>query len=467
MSNAKQATATTVNWRMFYKHILALVIPLALQNLVNVSITAADVFMLGRVDEVVLAGAAIAGQVQFIMMLTLFGLSSGLTILTAQYWGKGEVFVIEKILAMGLKVALSVTFVFMSLALLLPTQILGLFTRDTAVIAQGVIYLRIVAFSYMMIGFTLIYLAVMRSVERVIVATVIFSISLVINVSLNAVLIFGLFGFPALGIQGAAIGTLITRSIEVCSVLIYSRFFNHNIKIRLRYFLKSDPILRRDFIKYALPVLFNEIVWGVAVSVNTAILGHMGSAALAANSVAQVSRQLGMVVAFGLSGATAVYVGKTIGKRMFEEARLYATRLLQLSVLSGVVGGVLLLIASPHIITAQSLSPEAANYLRLMYFVMAYFMVAQSFTVTTIVGVLRSGGDTRFGLVCDLCSMWFFSIPLSFIGAFFLGFSVPVVYIILMSDELVKIPFALWRFRSLKWLRNVTKEIEKDSPQTV
>lgn len=415
-----------IDWGKFYKSVFALVIPMALQNLINVGVTAADVIMLGKVGETALSGASLAGQVQYIMVLFLFGLTSGATVLTAQYWGKGDRKTIEKILALGMKAAVVVTAIFMVAALVIPGLLMRIFTNDPDVIAQGILYLRIVAFSYVLMGITQVYLYVMRSVERVVVATVVYMISLLVNVVLNAIFIFGLFGCPVMGIQGAALGTLIARFVELILVFGYARLFNKDIKFRVRYFLKTDKVLLQDFLRYALPVVMNEVMWGLGTAANTAILGHMGSAAVAANSVAQVARQLATVVAFGLSSATAIYLGKTIGEKKYEHAKAYAHRFLILSVVMGAIGGVLILIASPIAASFLSLTDAAKGYLRFMFFVMSYFVIAQAFNTTMIVGTFRSGGDTRFGLILDVSTMWGGSILCGWIAAFVFKCSVPV-----------------------------------------
>ena len=451
-------TQLGIDWGKFYKSVFALVIPMALQNLINVGVTAADVIMLGKVGEKALSGASLAGQVQYIMVLFLFGLTSGATVLTAQYWGKGDKKTIEKILALGMKAAVVVTAVFMIAALVIPGMLMKIFTNDPEVTAQGIQYLRIVAFSYVIMGITQVYLYVMRSVERVVVATVVYLISLIVNVVLNAIFIFGLLGCPAMGIQGAALGTLIARITELVLVFGYARFFNKDIKFRINYFLRTDKILVQDFLRYALPVVMNEVMWGLGTAANTAILGHMGSAAVAANSVAQVARQLATVVAFGLSSATAIYLGKTIGEKKFEHAKAYANRFLWLSVIMGALGGGLILAASPVAAAALSLSVEAKGYLKFMFFIMSYFVVAQSFNTTMVVGTFRSGGDTRFGLIMDVSTMWGGSILFGWLAAFVFKCSVPVVYMILMCDELIKVPITWIRYKSFKWLKDVTRD---------
>ena len=458
MLRKKEQDRLGIEWGSFYRTVIALVVPMALQNLINVGVTAADVIMLGAVGEDALSGASLAGQVQYIMTLFLFGLTSGATVLTAQYWGKGDKDAIEKILGIAVKTAVFVTALFTAAALAAPGLLLRIFTSDPVVIAEGIKYLRIVAFTYIMIGITQAYLYIMRSVERVIVATVVYLLSLICNIIMNSIFIFGLFGLPAMGISGAALGTLCARILEVVLVAGYARFFNKDIKLRLRYVLHTDKVLFGDFMKYALPVVINEVMWGLGTAANTAILGHMGSPVVAANSVAQVARQLATVVSFGLSSAAAIYLGKTIGEKRMEHARAYAKRFIGLSLIMGVLGGAVILIASPVASAFLSLSAEAKDYLRIMFFVMSYFVIGQALTTTMVVGIFRSGGDTRFGLILDVSTMWCCSILLGFLAAFVFKLSVPVVYMILMSDEIIKIPITFWRYRSCKWLRDVTRD---------
>lgn len=446
-----------IDWKHFYKSVFLLVIPMALQNLINVGVTAADVIMLGRVGEKALSGASLAGQIQFIMMLLFMGLTSGACVLTAQYWGKCDTRAIEKILAMGLRVGLVIAVIFTSAALLVPDILMGIFTNDPQVISEGVKYLKIVGCSYIFMSITQVYLNIMRSIERVIVATAVYSVSLLTNVLINGVLIFGLLGFPKLGIVGAAIGTLVARIVETILTLIYACFKNKVVRIRMEDFIHTDWLLLKDYAKYSIPVILNELMWGLGTSANIAIIGHLGSAAVAANSVAQVARQLATVVVFGISNATAIYLGKTIGEQKFEQARIFAKKFLILSLITGLAGAVVILIASPIASANLILTEQAKGYLSFMFIVMSYFTVAQSVNATLVVGVFRAGGDTKFGLIMDVATMWGCSIVLGAIAAFVLQWSVPAVYVILMSDELIKIPITIKRYVSYKWLKDVTR----------
>lgn len=443
--------------RVFYKTVIALVLPMALQNLINVGVSSADVIMLGQVSETVLSAASLAGQVQFIMTLVFFGLTSGAAVLTAQYWGKGDTRTIEKVMGIAMRFSLIVGLAFTLAAWLIPETLMSIYTSEPEVISEGCKYLRIVAVAYIPISITTIYLNIMRSVERVVISTVVYLISLITNVILNAVFIFGLFGLPAMGIVGAALATMIARFVELAIVMFYSKKMNRTIRFRLSDLFVRDGLLFRDFLRYSVPVVLNELMWGAGASMNSAVIGHLGSAATAANSVAQVTRQLATVVAFGIANAAAIMIGKAIGSGDVERAKNYGARFTKLTLLAGVAGAVVVLIVRPIVMASMTLSVEAEGYLSVMMLVMSYFVIGQAYNTTMVVGVFRAGGDTRFGLALDVISMWCCSILLGAVAAFVLKWSVPVVYIILMSDEVLKVPFTTWRYKTRVWLKNVTR----------
>ena len=443
--------------RVFYRNVFALVVPMALQNLINVAVTSADVMMLGQVGETVLSASSLAGQVQFIMTLFFFGLTSGAAILTAQYWGKGDTRTIEKVLGIALRFSLSTGLVFTLAALLIPAQLMRVFTPEEDVIAEGVKYLRIIAVSYVPMALTNVYLNIMRSVERVVVSTVTYLVSLVTNVALNAVFIFGLLGFPAMGIEGAALATVCARLVELAIVLVYSKAINRTVRLRARDIFVRDPLLFRDFLTYSVPVMINELLWGAGSAMNSVVIGHLGSAAVAANSVAQVARQLATVVAFGIANATAIMIGKAIGAGDTERAEEYGGRFIRLTLVFGLIGGGIVLAARPILMNVMTLSAQAQEYLSFMMLIMSYFVVAQAMNTTLIVGVFRAGGDSKIGLLFDCGSMWGGSILLGSIAAFVLHLDLRIVYVLLMSDELIKIPLSFWRYRKKIWLKNITR----------
>lgn len=443
--------------KAFYKLVFTLVFPMALQNLINVGVTSADVIMLGQVGETALSGSSLAGQVQFIMSLIFFGLTSGAAVLTAQYWGKKDIRTIEKVLAITMRFALLVSVIFTLGALLFPAPIMRLYTSEEAVLNEGVKYLKIVGLSYIFVAATMIYLNVMRSVERVIISTVVYSISLVINVILNSIFIFGLFGFPAMGIQGAALATLIARLSEFLIVWFYARKINRVVRFHFRDLFLRDKILMKDFLTYSIPVMLNELLWGAGTSANAAIIGHLGSPVVAANSVIQVIRQLAMVVAFGIANATAIIIGKTIGEQKEELAKVYAKRFIRITLIVGLIGSLVILVVSQIAQNRMTLSQDAKYYLKIMMIVMSYFALCQAYNTTMVVGVFRAGGDTKFGLILDSTTLWGCSILFGALAAFVWKLPIPVVYAIIMSDEVIKIPLSTIRYKSYKWVRNVTR----------
>lgn len=451
MSNSRYET------KNFYKMAFSLVIPMALQNLINVGISSIDVLMLGKVSETVLSAASLASQVQFIMSLIFFGLTSGAAVLTAQYWGKKDTDTIIKIMGICMRFSLTVAVVFTLAVSVFPAQIMSFFTNEKPVIAEGVKYLRIISLSYIFMSITIIYLNIMRSVERVVISTVVYMISLISNVILASIFIFGLFGFPKLGIMGAALATLASRFIELIIVIVYALKFNHVLHFRPSSLLVKDKYLFSDFLHYSIPVTLNEMMWGSGVAMNSVVIGHLGSSVVSANSVAQISRQLAMIIAFGLANATAITIGRVIGENNLSAARDYSKRFIKLSIQAGILGAAIILTARPIAMSALNLSPLTQGFLSTMMYVMSYFSVCQAINTTLVVGVFRAGGDTKFGLFIDTTTMWGGSILFGALAAFVFKWSVPVVYIILMSDEIIKIPLTLWRYKSGKWLNNVTR----------
>jgi len=447
----------SLNRKSFYKKVGVLVIPMALQNLINVGVNASDVIFLGKVGEDVLSGCSLAGQVFFVLSLFLFGVTSGACVLTAQYWGKKDTVSIEKLLGIVLGFSEIVGILFMVVSLAMPDQIMGLLTNDPAVIVQGSKFLRIVAFTYPIVAFNMSYLNMIKSVEKVIISTVVYAISLTVNIILNWILIFGEFGFPAMGIRGSATATLCARILELIIVLVYANKHCKEIRIIPKYILKMDKILLADFFRFSGPVIFNEVLWGLGYSVNAAIIGHLGSSAIAANSVAQVARQLSMVVVFGIATATAIMLGKAIGENKKELAQFYASESIKVALVGGVVGGLLIFIFTPFMISGLGFQGETAVYTKYFLHMMSYYVIGQALNSVWIVGIFRAGGDTIFGMVLDLTAMWMGSILFGALAAFVFKWSIPVVYFILLADELLKLPFSAIRYKQKKWLKNVTR----------
>ncbi len=443
--------------KMFYNMVFSLVIPIAIQNLINVGVSSADVIMMGKVGEKALAGVSLGGQIQFIMTLIYFGITSGAAVLTSQYWGKGDIKTIEQVMGIALKWSVAVAALFTIAVQLFPSYLMMVFTNDPEVMIEGVKYLRIVSFSYIFIAITMVYLNTMRSMERVLVSTVVYFCSLLVNIALNAIFIFGFLSIPAMGSFGAGLATLVARVFELIIVIIYDRKINKVFHFHPSCLKATNPMIKKDFTKFSMPVVINELMWGTGVSMNAAVLGHLGSSVVAANSVAQVARQLATVVSFGVASAAAIMIGKAIGEKKEEVAKEYGKRFVILSILVSIVGAFVILLVRPIAMANMSVSEDATKYLSMMMFVMTYFVIAQAYNATMIVGVFRAGGDTKFGLLLDVSTMWGGSILLGALAAFVFHWSVPVVYIILLADELIKLPITTWRYKSYKWINNVTR----------
>ena len=443
--------------KIFYRHVAALVITMALQNLMNVAVQSADVVMLGRVGEKALSAASLGGQVNFILSLFLFGLTSGASVLCAQYWGKKDRKAIETITGICLRFSLLIGLSVTALTMVFPGTIMKILTSDQQVRQLGIDYLRAVCVSYLLMSFTGVYLNIMRSMERVVVSTVVYGASLLINIMVNGLLIFGLGPFPELGVVGAALGTVIARLAECFMVLIHNKWKNGLITVNVRLLFVKNKILLQDFFKISGPVILNEVLWGVGMSATAAILGQLGSAAASANAIVQVVRQLSTVISFGIASATAIMVGKAIGEGKKELARDYGNRFVRIIMVSGLLGSGIVLIVRPIVMAIMELTPVAREYLSIMMLLMAAYVWFQAFNTLMVVGIFRGGGDTRFGLILEIIGLWGCSVFLGCLAAFVFRLSVPVVSAVILMDEYVKFPLILHRYRTYKWLRDVTR----------
>jgi putative MATE family efflux protein len=332
-----------------------------------------------------------------------------------------------------------------------------LLSSDPVVRELGVDYLRAVCISYLFMTFTIVYLNIMRSMERVVISTVVYGISLVTNIIMNALLIFGLGPFPQLGVTGAAVATVIARFLEVLVVLIYNKWRNNLIDVKVRLLFVKNKDLLHDFLNVSGPVIINEVLWGTGMSTTAAILGQLGSEAASANAIVQVVRQLSMVVSFGVANAAAITVGKAIGEGQMELAKLFSFRLIKITLISGLVGSGMVLLVRPIVMAVMELTPRAHDYLSVMMFLMAAYVMLQSFNTLLIVGVFRGGGDTRFGLYLEIVGLWGGSVLLGVLTAYYFKLSVPIVFGFILIDEYIKIPFTIYRYRSYRWLRDVTR----------
>ena len=443
--------------RQFYKMTASLTLPIALQNLMDTAVSGADVLMLNFVSENAISAASLAGQVQFVLNMIFYGLSSGTAVLCAQYWGRGDKRTIEKIMGLSLRISICLSMLFTLAALFVPGVIMKIFTDDAAVIDLGMQYLRAVAPSYVLSGFATMYLCVMRSVERVVVSATVHSSAVVANIILNACFIFGWGPFPSLGIAGVAIATSITRALEVLYCIFDAAVICRVIRFKIGDLFARRKILMRDFIRYSVPAMGNDLVWGLAFSMYSVILGHISSDIVAANSITTVVRSLGSVVCFGVASSGGIILGKAMGDNQLEKAELYAKRLLRLSIGTAIVGGLLVLAVRPVLLSWMNLTETVYGYLSVMLLITSYYIMGQSVNTMVVCGIFRAGGDVRFGLKMDIVAMWIYAVPVGFLAAFLLKLPPLWVYFILCLDEFVKMPVILMHYKKKKWLCNITR----------
>ena len=446
----------------FIRELTVLTVPIVVQSLITTSVSLADTVMLGRVDQTSLAASSLAGQVQFLLNILFFGLTSAIVILASQYWGKKDSRTIARIFGIGLIISLVFSLSAWGAACFFPEETIGFWTDVPQLRTAGALYLRTAALSYVFAGLSQPYLAVMKSCERVKLSTAISTAAFLLNVVLNAVLIFGLLGNPAMGIQGAALATVISRGTEflLCAV--------HFLRQKL---LPRDPRilfgiqgqLIRDFAVYSLPALLNDILWGLAYNMNSVILGHLGSDITAAGAVASVIRDLITVTGFGIAGASAILLGREIGEGHPEEARKDASDILYLTVITVLAQGAVLLALRPFIPGLVHISEKAASYLGIMLYISIAYQSGQVINTLLIASFFRCGGDSRYGLILDIVSMWGFAVPLGLLSAFVWKLPPVIVYALTCTDEFVKFPFAWIHYRRGGWIRNITRDFEQEA----
>ena len=445
--------------KKFYKALFALVIPITIQNFISSAVNSADVLMLGYVGQSELAAVSLANQFQFLLWGFFFGVTSGITILASQYWGKRDTDSIQAVMGIAIKISVVVTAVLSTCAIIFPGQLMTIYTDDEVLRQIGASYLRIIGISYILLSFSQVYLCAIRSMERVKLSTFISSVALGLNVVLNAVFIFGLFGMPKLGVAGVAVATLISRVVEV-SLCAADAAKSKIFKIDFKLMFGQHKLLFKDFVKYATPALANDFLWTLAFSTYSIIMGHMNEDVVAASSVTVTVRSLCSIACFAMAGGASVLLGIKIGEGKMEEAKEYATRSCHATLGLGVLTGLIILAVRPIVFMSFTLNQQAYDYLDIMLIISSYYVIGQAMNTLLIAGIFRAGGDSKFGLICDTITMWVVAVPLGFLSAFVLKLPPMVVYFILCLDEFWKIPVVYKHYRSFKWLKNITRELE-------
>lgn len=446
--------------KQFYKLLLSIALPIAMQNLITFAVSMVDTLMLGTLGEVELSAASISNNLFFVFMILNFGLAGGSNILISQYWGKNDVKAIHKVLAIMYKVCVALSIVFTAIALFAPRLFISIFTPDMAVVDAGEKYLRIVGLGYFFYAITNCSIMMLRSVKTVKISMVVYSISLLVNAFFNWILIFGNLGAPRLGIEGAAIATVLARFVEFAIVMCFMAFFEKKIKFRLSYFKIKDDLMKKDYIKTCTPVVFNEFLWAMGSSMVAVIVGRLGTEVVAANSISNVVNQFVTVFIFGLSSAAAVMIGNSIGEGNYKKTKEYAATIAICVACLAVFAGLLTFTLRPFIVQFYNVSDLTKSIAMDIMAVNSVIVFFQAMANTTNIGILRGGGDVKFVLVNDVIFMWLVAIPLGFIAAFVWSWPVIAVFCVIRVDEILKVICSTRRIISWKWITNVTRDEE-------
>ncbi len=441
----------------FYQKLFKLVLPIAFQQFMLALVSASDAFMLGLQNQESLSAVSLASQVTFVENLFLTSMTLGLSMFAAQFWGNKDKESVEKIFAFVMKITVIVSLIFFFFSLCFPNLLMYIFTQDEALINAGAVYLRVVSASFILTAISQIYLCVLKNTGKASKTSIISSTSVVINIVFNTILIFGLLGIPKLEVAGAAIATVIAKSVEVIWCILET-IRKDNVKLKAKYFLHDSKTIRKDFWKYTTPVLCNEIVWGCGFTMHSVIMGHLGSDAAAANSIANIAKNLVACFSLGVASGGGIIVGNELGMGNLETAKKYGKKIIVAALISGFAAGAVLLSVSPLVLHYAKLSETAKDYLQMMFFVCSVNLIGYAVNSSTVAGIFCAGGDTKFGLRCDAVVMWCIAIPSGLLAAFLLKAPVAVVFLILNADELIKLPAVFIHYRKYLWVRNLTKQ---------
>lgn len=441
----------------FYRQMFKLAIPIIIQNLLSAAVNSSDVIMLNYVGQSAISAVSLAANYSNILFMVYYGLGTGASLLCAQYFGKKNMQAIHAVEGIALRFSLAISALVALAAFTIPQRMLLLFTSDQELIAIGSSYIRIMGITYLCWGVTEIYLAILRSIGRVTISMALNMLAFGLNILLNAVFIFGLFGAPKLGVTGVAIATASSRLIQLIACVIVS-LLSKDVKLNPIYMFIRSKTLLNDFIHLSLPALGNDLSWSVAFSMYSVILGHLGTEAVAANSLVTVVRNVGSVFCFAIASAGTILLGRVMGQGELEKSKSYASGMLKMTVVAGAVGGVIVLAVTPFVLRFASLNDTAMHYLKYMLLINSYYIMGSAVNTTLIAGVFRAGGDTKFGLICDTIDMWVYAVPLGFFAAFVVKLPVLWVYFLLCTDEFVKWPWVIHHYRKGEWAKNITRE---------
>lgn len=445
----------------FYKELFSLAIPIGLQNLLVALIGATDALMLGRLTQDAVAAVSLANQIAFIMNLFIGAVVGGGGALIAQYWGKGDRPMVKNLFCMLMKWAFGISFVFFALSMFAPQLLMRIYTPDPALTEIGASYLRAVSLSYLFSGITQCYYLVMKLEGKAPKSVMISVITLITDVVLDFFLIYGIAGIPKLGANGSAYSTVAVELVALIWCIAESHR-GESLRPDLQGFQWFSVDVTKDLFKIALPMLGSSLAWGLGFSMHSLIMGHLGSDATAAASIASIAQELITCVCKGISAGAGIMVGKLLGQNLFDKAREYGKKFSHISLWTGGIHMALLGILGPIVSEFFVLSKTAKQYLIFMLIFSAFYVFAYSINTVIVCGVFPAGGDARYDAISVFFASWCFSLPLALLGTFVLDWPVIAVYILMCADEIVKLPWLYPRYKKYLWLNNLTREENPD-----
>lgn len=444
-----------VKEKSFYRTLFPLIAVIALQNVITFVVALADNVMLGMYNETALSGAALVNQIQFLLQMVVGGIGEGMIVMTSRFWGAKDISSIKKTTAIGMLLGVVLAAAMWAVVFFMPGEVLSLFTFEQAVVAEGTQYMQIVCFSYAFFAVNTILLASLRSVETVQIGFVVSVISLGVNIFLNYMLIFGNLGAPGLGSRGAAIATLAARIVEMSITCIYAFRIDRKIRMKIRDLLRISKGIFRQYIKVGTPVIVSGAMWGVAMAIQAAILGHMGAAAIAANSIAAAVFEVVTVVAYASASAAAVVIAKTLGEGKKEMIKPYTQTLQVIFLLIGAATGILLFFLKDAVVSLYSITPATKQLALEFMMILSVTVVGTAYQMPALTGIVRGGGDTKFVMINDLIFMWGIVLPVSALAAFVWNWSPVLVFICLKADQILKCFVAVIKVNRYRWIKQI------------
>lgn len=439
--------------RSLRKEIVRLALPIALQQFMTALVGACDAIMLGKLSQDAMSAVSLATQVTFVFNLFMFAFMAGENMFVAQYYGKGDYTGISQVFILVTKICGCIAVVFLAGTLFFPEQLMRILTNEETLIVLGSEYLRVIGISYVFSGIAQTFLAIMKNCGAVNMSTLINGVMVILNIALNAVFIFGLSGFPKMGIKGAALATVLATVVQFLWSVGYVLCRIRAVKFSLR---SCEKKLFGRFWQKTVPLLINNLAWGIGFSMYSVIMGHLGTDAVAANGIANISKNLVVCFCLGLGNAGSIIVGNRLGADRLQEAKEVGETLTKTAIIAGIVSGLVLIALSPFITKMVDLTPTARGYLQKMLLISSYYIAGKSVNCMTIGGIFAAGGDSKFGMLCDSVTLWCIIVPLGCICAFILKLPVMVVYFVLNLDEIIKLPVVYKHYKKYKWIKNLT-----------